>query len=63
MSRNALWLYKTAELARIDVKISLTHSRYVLFRHPILHVVALDMTHGYKVALFGTGRIEISKTD
>ncbi|HUN24264.1 MAG TPA: hypothetical protein PK299_14125 [Anaerolineales bacterium] len=41
MSRNALRLYKTAEFAWIDVKISLTHSRYVLFRHPILHAVAL----------------------
>ncbi|HUN21738.1 MAG TPA: hypothetical protein PK299_01240 [Anaerolineales bacterium] len=41
MSRNALRLYKTAEFARIDAKISLTHSYYVLFRHPILHAVAL----------------------
>ena len=31
MSRNALRLYETAEFARIDVKISLTHSRYVCF--------------------------------
>ena len=43
MSRNALRLYKTAELARIDVKIHLTHSRYVLFRHPIFHAVALHI--------------------
>ncbi|HUN23624.1 MAG TPA: hypothetical protein PK299_10880, partial [Anaerolineales bacterium] len=40
MSRNALRLYKTAEFVRIDVKISLTNSRYVLFHHPILHAVA-----------------------
>ncbi|HUN23785.1 MAG TPA: hypothetical protein PK299_11705 [Anaerolineales bacterium] len=43
MSRNALRLYKTAEFARIDVKISLTNSHYVLFRHPILHAVALNI--------------------
>ncbi|HUN24632.1 MAG TPA: hypothetical protein PK299_16000 [Anaerolineales bacterium] len=41
MSRNALRLYKTTSFARIDVKISLTYSRYALFRHPILHAVAL----------------------
>ena len=41
MSRNALRLYKTAEFARIDVKISLTHRRYVLLRRQIFHAVAL----------------------
>ncbi|HUN22774.1 MAG TPA: hypothetical protein PK299_06540 [Anaerolineales bacterium] len=41
MSRNALRLYKTAEFARMDVKITPTNSCYVLFRHPILHAVAL----------------------
>ncbi|HUN24637.1 MAG TPA: hypothetical protein PK299_16025 [Anaerolineales bacterium] len=47
MSRNALRLYKTAEFARIDVKISLTYRCYVLFHHPILHAVALPHSRGY----------------
>jgi len=46
MSRNALRLYKTTLLAQIDAKISPTSSLYVLFRHQILHAVALASANG-----------------